>query len=112
MLKPSALLVETIAVDEFCQRENVTPDFVKIDAEGAEFEILQGMKSTLSRLKPIVSVEVGGKFGPRNSSNIFGLLHHFGYQAFTVINGRVVPKTDIHIEEYQNLLFRCDENPE
>ena len=40
-------------------RERVTPDFVKIDAESAEYEIFQRMDETLDRCRPMISIEVG-----------------------------------------------------
>ena len=44
----SPLLVETITIDEFCKREAVRPDLIKIDVEGAELAVLRGARDTLS----------------------------------------------------------------
>ena len=42
-------LVETISLDEFIEQFDVVPpDFLKIDIQGAEYEVLQGGKLTVS----------------------------------------------------------------
>lgn len=38
---------------------NFAPDFIKIDIEGAEIDMLNGAKDTISRSRPIISVEYG-----------------------------------------------------
>ncbi|MGH9331335.1 MAG: FkbM family methyltransferase, partial [Vicinamibacterales bacterium] len=41
---PSSLVVNTITIDEFCDRESVRPGLIKIDVEGAELAALRGMR--------------------------------------------------------------------
>ena len=43
------LVVRTISVDDFCAREAIDPDVMKIDVEGAELEVLRGARETISR---------------------------------------------------------------
>jgi FkbM family methyltransferase len=33
--------IDTITLDDFCSREGIVPDFVKIDTQGSELEILE-----------------------------------------------------------------------
>lgn len=48
-----------IAMDEFFSRAGARqPSVVKIDVDGGEIEVLEGMKETLSARKPALSVEV------------------------------------------------------
>ena len=49
-------------MDEFIEMSRIFPDYIKIDVDGAEPEIILGMTETVknSRLKSVV-VEVSGK---------------------------------------------------
>src|SRR5262245_18753552 len=43
--------VPVTTIDEFCAREKLTPDFIKIDVEGAELEVLRGAHRTIHRTR-------------------------------------------------------------
>jgi FkbM family methyltransferase len=49
--------VPTIALDDFVQYTGLTPDVVKMDIEGAEYDALVGMRSTIERAKPHMVLE-------------------------------------------------------
>jgi FkbM family methyltransferase len=49
--------VRSTTVDRYCEAEGVVPDWVKIDAEGAEPQILLGMRSTLGKHRTSVILE-------------------------------------------------------
>ncbi|HWF33290.1 MAG TPA: FkbM family methyltransferase [Solirubrobacteraceae bacterium] len=51
--------VETVTLDEFVQRDGVSaPDLVKLDVEGAELLVAEGMRETLRTVQPLLLVEV------------------------------------------------------
>lgn len=68
------LQVETVTVDSL-NPEGV--DFIKIDTEGAEYEILKGAMQTLKRFRPRLLIEVHSK---ENGELIPQFLSSFGYQ--------------------------------
>ena len=43
--------VKTITMDELCKQENINPDFVRMDIEGFEVEVFQGMKNLFTNGK-------------------------------------------------------------
>lgn len=46
--------VETISIDEFIRQGNPSPDIIKMDIEGAEYEALLGAKELLKSKKPVI----------------------------------------------------------
>jgi FkbM family methyltransferase len=56
----------------------LTPDFVKIDVEGFEIEVLRGMIATIERCRPVLMIE----FHPGNAPGVANILQPFGYQPY------------------------------
>jgi len=53
------IVVETVTLDEFVQGEGVaTPDLLKIDVEGAELIVVDGMRETLRGKQPLLLCEL------------------------------------------------------
>ena len=100
-------IVETWSLDGFAAAHNVAPDFVKIDAESAEYAIVQGMKHTVEQYRPLISVEVGDFDLPSAppSRAVVDLLVEHGYQVLECIGGDVRPHAPRERYAYENLLF-------
>jgi FkbM family methyltransferase len=49
--------VDVVSIDEFCATSGIVPDFVKVDVEGSELDVLAGMDRTLKH-RPIVLMEM------------------------------------------------------
>jgi len=49
--------VDSTSLDEFCETHGLRPDWIKIDAEGAEPLIVNGMQRTIDDLHPSVILE-------------------------------------------------------
>lgn len=56
--KTDQLLVPSISIDEFVEKEGIIPDFIKIDIEGAEYKVLKGMTNTLKIPSLTVLIEI------------------------------------------------------
>jgi len=56
-------------------------DFIRMDVEGYEFEIFEGMKNTLEKSHPIIHIEVHKSImGIKKTKKWFELLKSFGYE--------------------------------
>jgi FkbM family methyltransferase len=54
----TTIAVPVTTIDEFCAREHLTPDFIKIDVEGAELDVLRGARETIRRTRGRLSLFV------------------------------------------------------
>jgi FkbM family methyltransferase len=73
-LKFIETVVPVVPIDELA----LAPDFVKIDVEGFEVEVLRGMLVTIERCKPIFMIE----FNSEKAGDIADVLRPFGYRAY------------------------------
>lgn len=65
---PNRIQIETITIDDYIIN-NDPPDFIKIDVEGAEYDVLLGAKKTIKQYKPIIylSTHEQHKLGVKSS---------------------------------------------
>jgi FkbM family methyltransferase len=71
------------------------PDFIKIDVEGLELDVLLGMINTITRCKPRLFIEIHGADVPKkieNARNLVSYLSQYGYSILHVESGeQIVP---------------------
>lgn len=88
---------------------------IKVDAESAELQVLQGAVDVLRVSQPWVVVELGD-LGPSGetlsaqpaSAQIYALMTSLGYPAHVMVDGRVVPIDLVSPVRYLNVLFKPD----
>jgi len=104
--------VQAISVDDYVRNTGIAPNFIKIDAEIAEYEILCGMDKTLSAFSPIVTVEVGDVntagmpvAGAPSSKDIIHYLLKRDYQVFEFNQGNMVKHQLKERYQSDNLYF-------
>ena len=107
-LTPKQVTVRAVSLDDYVRSAGVKPDFMKVDAEGAELDILKGAGSLLNPDGPAISLEVGdpNSSGPGGSRDVLEYLTAKGYQPFEYRDGAIVPHTLKERYEYDNLLFK------
>jgi len=81
----TAINVNTITVDAFCERKGIRPTFIKIDTEGAEWKVLQGAQNILEQERPDLFIEVdAAEFGKQKIWRMLsGLDYHCYYLPYT-----------------------------
>lgn len=87
------LTVPATDLDSYIEENGLIPSLIKIDAESAEMQVLQGLERTMARHGPILSIEVGDKdiAGVPSSAAILGHALARGYAAFDVTAGGLHP---------------------
>ena len=78
--KISSIKVKTDTLDNICVQNDIIPNFIKIDVEGAEYDVLKGAKQILEKANAIM-VEIS-----RDESDVFGLLNNSGFKKVNVLN--------------------------
>ena len=84
---PSAtqLRIQTVSIDELVEAGKLDcPTFVKIDVEGAEGAVLQGMRRTLAAAKPVLFVECS----EAGRGIAWRLLRELDYRCQSAITGK------------------------
>jgi FkbM family methyltransferase len=79
----------TLALDDYVRFTGKQPDFIKIDVEGAEAQVLNGMHSILASFHPLVAVEIHSWKSctlPENAKNIVAIFQSFGYSLREMIS--------------------------
>ena len=73
----SVIDVEAVSIDDLVAAGRASPpDVVKLDVEGAELEVIAGMRATIARHRPIIICELHG-----TASAFFALVRAAGYTA-------------------------------
>lgn len=90
--------IKTISLDDYCEDNNIVPQFVKVDIEGAEYVALKGFTKTLEKYGPALQIEthgreidgIGGSF-----EELLEFLAGIGYGFYNLEEGR-----QTNVEEY------------
>lgn len=108
-LSPKSFDVKAIVIDNYVATHSKVPDFIKIDAEGAELDILKGMTYTLKKHKPMVTLEVGDiNIDPSDispSRKLVDYMLELEYQCFEYKDEQLIPHEAKKIYAYDNLFF-------
>jgi FkbM family methyltransferase len=85
---------------DFYEFKNV--DFIKIDVEGAEYQVLKGSIKTIESCKPIILIEIEQRHLKNNLiEEIFEFIISLGYQGFFINNGQLVNIDKFNYEIHQ-----------
>lgn len=105
--EPRTYQVRAVSIDGYVSASGVIPNFIKIDAESAEYKILEGMDDTLRKHRPIISVEVGDVniSGAARSKDVVEHILDRGYHALEYTDGKILDHRLREQYEYDNILL-------
>ena len=105
----------TVALDGWLKQEGLrSPDFLKLDVEGAELAALQGAAGILTASRPLLLVEMEEKnlaAAGASKAAIQAFLQDFGYRAAFLRKGRWHPIDDVNLTRGRNLFWFNPEIP-
>jgi hypothetical protein len=100
--------VQAMTLDTFARRHGVERlDLVKVDVEGAETRVLRGGRETLERFRPKIMIEFFPEGLERlhsSADELLGLIHEFGYDAFSVTGSGLQPFDATAIDDHCNVV--------
>ena len=86
-----ATTVAVITLDTFCAEQGVAPSLVKIDVEGAEYQVLRGGAATIEKWHPHLLVEMNS-----HQAEMLDFLHSRDYRCYTERHEPVSSAEGIH----------------
>lgn len=77
----------TLTLDQWCLNQQVRPDFIKCDVEGAELLVFRGGRQTLRDHRPVVFAELLRKWSKPfgyHPNDMLAYFNEMGYECFAV----------------------------
>lgn len=109
--------INLVTFDEYAKENNIERiDFLKIDVDGYEYKVIQGVQETLKRDMPLILIELGS-YTLRNAgddiNDLVNMLSAIGYKFISENTLAEFPDTDTMIKsipenETINVLCTCD----
>jgi FkbM family methyltransferase len=89
--------VSIVKLDDFVIDNNVQRvDFIKIDVEGYELEVMRGGRNTIDKYKPIIQFEYNkqaSQNGKWTFSQAYDLLSECGYKSYVLTDGTPIDRS-------------------
>jgi len=79
----SRIIIPITTLDNFCYKNKIFPDFVKIDIEGAEGVALKGFEECVSKTYPFFSIDL---HTPEQDMLVGAFMEKFGYEVYRIKN--------------------------
>lgn len=99
-------IAETLTIDSFIIDNEIDKmDLIKIDVEGSEMDVINGMKDCISKYDPTILVEINQDIISKKNDyveSIYDNLKTLGYDAFEIKNSKQIKK--LHTPIYDNLI--------
>jgi FkbM family methyltransferase len=80
-----ARTVQAETLDAYCSKWNLSPSFIKVDAEGAELNVITGAVDVIRQFKPMVLLEVSS--GASSAQALWERMAGAGYRCYWLSRG-------------------------
>ncbi|MGB0931481.1 MAG: FkbM family methyltransferase [Chitinophagales bacterium] len=100
--QPKAIEVEAVVLGDVIKNQLVVPKIIKIDVEGAEFKVINGLKEFLKKQSPAIVMEyLSDERGNRPHKEAEKLLKGLKYKAYTITDSADLESIE-NISNYLN----------
>ena len=83
--KPKEIKISSVILGEFLHKENVFPKVIKIDVEGAEYRVINGLSDFLTQKSPIIVMEfLSQGRGSTGHQEATKKLKSLGYRSYVI----------------------------
>lgn len=93
--------VDVITLDSYFEGKNKFPDFVKIDVEGFEWNVVQGFKDTIAKSKPAIMIEIQS-----DADKIFAFFYGLGYTIYNDKRNEIKTFSEYQSKRSPNIFFK------
>lgn len=94
--------VNTTTIDYYCNQNKIQPQFIKIDVEGHELEVLHGAINTIQSFKPRILLECERRHTSKKKvQTCFNFLLQMNYDGHFIFNNKIFPLSTFDFEKHQ-----------
>ena len=87
--------IGAVSLDDFCVENKIGRlDFIKIDTDGHEYEVLKGAQKAIAKFKPVIILEVGLYVMEENNIDFYSYLNYFGSLGYSLFTSGNIKKID------------------
>jgi len=79
-------------LDDYCNKNDILPDFIKCDVEGAELLVFKGAEKILSEARPLVMMELLRKWSKcfnYHPNDVIDLFNKKNYFCYVIVDGKL-----------------------
>jgi len=95
--------IKQISLDQFVGENSIIPDVIKIDVEGAEFNVLDGASTILKQYRPDIIISLHPRHLQslqRDIAEVFDYCTKYSYRLLSCVDGHTILVEELGLDEY------------